>query len=156
MRMNIGRLAVRRSVFIHAPPERVWEEFASYERVNMWLGLGHRLLAYVPEVGAVADFSVSIDGRERHFGGEVLVFEPGHELSLANNWQSADMAWPVPMLWTFRLTAMYDGTLVEFFHHGFERLGEQAADELAAYESSWTSRHLLALRAEVEDAERPG
>ena len=40
--------------------------------------------------------------------------------------------------------------MVELFHHGFERLGADAADNLEAYESGWDVKHLKALRASVE------
>jgi len=33
MGIEIGVLAVRRSVLIHTPPARVWEEFTSFERL---------------------------------------------------------------------------------------------------------------------------
>jgi hypothetical protein len=56
----------------------------------------------------------------------------------------------VPTLWTIRLTPIYDATLVEIFHHGFERLGVDAADNLEGYESGWDVKHLKALRAIVE------
>ena len=50
----------------------------------------------------------------------IVVFDPGREL-------------------TFSL-----------FHHGFERLGSDAGDELQGYESGWHSRHLEALKEIVE------
>ena len=56
----------------------------------------------------------------------------------------------MPTFVTIRLTALYDGTLVELFHHGFERLGADAANELEGYESGWHTNHLEALRSIVE------
>ena len=40
--------------------------------------------------------------------------------------------------------------MVEFFHHGFERLGADAADELEGYEEGWGLTHLASLRSLVE------
>jgi hypothetical protein len=54
------------------------------------------------------------------------------------------------MIWTIRLTPLYGGTLVELFHHGFERLGRDAADNLEGYEEGWTTRHLKSLRKIAE------
>ena len=54
------------------------------------------------------------------------------------------------MMITLRLSPSYQGTLVELFHHGFERLGKSGADEHLAYESSWDTRHLTALKKIVE------
>ena len=149
MGTHVGPLHVRRSIFIQAGPARVWQEFGSFERLVRWLGLGHSLHALDPVPGGVADLSVEIDGKERHYGGRVLVVEPERELTLESNWETPH-AWPVPTLWTFRLTPLYEGTLVELFHHGFERLGPDAGSELEGYEAGWHSRHLEALKAIVE------
>ncbi len=39
--------------------------------------------------------------------------------------------------------------MVELFHHGFERLGAEAADNLQGYEEGWDIKHLKALRSIV-------
>ncbi|NJN50875.1 MAG: SRPBCC domain-containing protein [Gammaproteobacteria bacterium] len=145
MATQIGALHVRRSIFIEATPKRVWQEFTSFERIKAWFGLGHTLHALDPTEGAVADLSVEIDGQRRHFGGAVLSVDPARELTIASNWQGAE-AWPTPTYWTIRLTALYGGTLVELFHHGFERLGGDAGDNLEGYEQGWDVKHLVALR----------
>jgi len=60
------------------------------------------------------------------------------------------LATPVSTLWTIRLTPLYDGTHVEIFHHGFERLGTEAAYNLECFEEGWDIKHLKALRSIVE------
>jgi uncharacterized protein YndB with AHSA1/START domain len=149
MGMEIGCLHVRRSILIQAAPKRVWQEFETFERIAAWLDRGHQLHAFEPRTGGNADFSVEIDGKSVHYGGSVLVFEPERELSFESQWEPP-RNWPVPTFWTFRLTALYDATLVEAFHHGFERLGTQAAENLQGYEEGWDIKHLKALRAIVE------
>ncbi len=149
MGMEIGLLNVRRSILIQASPKRVWEEFASFERIAAWLGRGHELHVFEPRLNGRVDMSVEIDGQRRHYGGPVLVYDPQREVSFESNWE-APHAWPVPTLWTIRLTPLYDATLVEIFHHGFERLGADAADSLQGYEEGWDVRHLKALRSIVE------
>ena len=129
MGMEIGLLNVRRSILIQASPKRVWEEFGSFERIAAWLGRGHELHVFEPRLNGRVDMSVEIDGKRRHYGGPVLVYDPQREVSFESNWE-APHAWPVPTLWTIRLTPLYDATLVEIFHHGFERLGADAADSL--------------------------
>ena len=79
----------------------------------------------------------------------MIAFEPESELSFTSQWQG-ELAWAVPTLWTIRLTQIYDGTQVEFFHDGFERLGAQAADVLEDYEAGWDTKHLRARRKRVE------
>lgn len=153
MGLEIGRLAVRRSAFIQASPRRVWEEFASAERIRGWLDRGHELAAIEPSEGGRVEFSVEIDGARRKFGGAVLVSEALRELSFEIQWA---MPWEAPYsklpptFWTFRLTPLYGGTHVEIFHHGFELAGDAAADALEGYEQGWDNKHLLALRAIVE------
>jgi uncharacterized protein YndB with AHSA1/START domain len=70
---------------------------------------------------------VEIGAQRRFFGGPVVVLDAPHELSMEWNWDPPH-AWPVPSLVTIRLTPLYDGSLVEIFHHGFERLGAAAAE----------------------------
>lgn len=150
MGVQISLLNVRRSILIQAPPARVWEEFTSFERIAAWLNRGHTLHVFEPRLGGKTDLSVEIDGKRQHYGGPILIWEPGREVTFESNWEPGPLAWPVPTLWTIRLTPIYDGTLVELFHHGFERLGADAADNLEGYESGWDVKHLKALRSIVE------
>jgi len=93
--------------------------------------------------------SVALDGITHFYGGTVIVFEPHRELSFTSQWQG-ELAWPVPTIWTIRLTRCYDGTQVEIFHHGFERLGDIAGEQLEGYEAGWDNKHLRRLRQIVE------
>ena len=147
--MEIGRLYVRRNSLIHAEPRWVWQQFTSFGRLSAWFGLGHTLEAFEPNVGAAVTLSVEIDGERRGFGGPVLVFDPEREFSFKNNWE-APHEWPAATFITIRLAPLYDATLVELFHHGFERLGKDAADNLQGYEAGWDAHHLEALRMIVE------
>lgn len=151
MSTAIGPLHVRRSVLIDASAQRVWREFETPARVKAWLNSGHTLHDIELRVGGAVDFSVQIEGENRHFGGSVLVLEQAREMTLAVNWR-APHALPVSTFWTFRLTPLYGATLVELFHHGFERLGRDAGENLDGYETGWQVRHLSALRAIVESA----
>lgn len=148
MGIEIGALHVRRSGLMQATPERVWQEFASFDRFAAWFGTGHQLEVYEPELGGRVLLSVEIDGAKRSFGGVILVFETARELTFSDNWESD--GWPVPTLITLRLTPQYDACHVELFHHGFERLGQDAGAALQSYEAGWDSHHLDALEAIVE------
>ena len=150
MGLEISLLHVRRSIFIRATPTRVWQEFLSFERLGAWFGRGHTLHRYEPKLGTIVELSVELDGKRQHYGGPVIAFEPEREVSFAINWHDKPMQTPVPTLWTIRLTSLYDGTHAEIFHHGFERLGVDAADNLEGYEEGWDIKHLKALRAIVE------
>ena len=149
MGVEIGTLHVRRSGYLNAAVARVWQEFVSYERICSWLNLGHAIHRFEPCLGGAVLMSVEIEGAVHFFGGTIIVFEPQREISFTSQWQG-ELAWAVPTIWTIRLTQIYDGTLVEIFHHGFERLGVQAADALEDYESGWDAKHLRALRQRVE------
>jgi uncharacterized protein YndB with AHSA1/START domain len=129
----------------------VWREFTSLDRLAAWFGRGHELEIFEPELGGRVRLSVEIDGAKRPFGGSILIFEPARELSFSNNWESD--GWPVATLITLRLAALYAGSRVELFHHGFDRLGSEAGAELQAYEAGWDSHHLEGLKAIVEARE---
>ncbi len=149
MTTEIGPLAVRRSILIKAPPERVWQEFQSFERMKAWFGTGHTLLQYEPRAGGWVELEVEVEGQMRRFGGRVVVFEPPREMTFEDSWLPPEDS-EVPTLPTFRLTPALGGTLVELFRHAFERLGEMAAEKHRGSEGGWTIRQLEALRQIVE------
>lgn len=153
MGLQIGALAVRRSILIQASPERVWEEFTTADRIAAWLDRGHKLHSIEPRLGGEAEMSVEIEGKRRFYGGPIIVFEPGREMSLQITWKEpwgASYATATPSFWTFRLTPLYGGTHVEIFHHGFELTGSLSADNLEGYEEGWDIKHLKTLRGLVE------
>ena len=149
MGITIGVLHVRRSILIQASPARVWQEFESSERVKNWLNLGHTVHKFEPRIGGQVEMSVDIQGEQRYYGGEVLVYESGNELTFETQWRPPH-AGTVSTFWTIRLTPLYDGTQVEIFHHGFERFGADAADTLQGYEEGWDIKHLKALRTIID------
>jgi len=154
MGLSISELHVRRSAWIREPPDVVWREFETMERLSNWFGTGHELEVYQPHLHGRIELSVDLDGARIGFGGNIIVFDSAVELSFTNNWFS-DEAWSLDTFITFRLTPTFDGTLVELFHHGFERLGAEAADELEDYEAGWDNHHLISLREIVEGVNNP-
>ena len=145
----IGPVAVRRCVWIDATPERVWQEFESFERMRAWFGTGHKLTAYEARAGGYVETDAGEwEGEPLTFGGKVTVFDPPRELTFENDWYGH--GWKAPSLMTFRLTPVDGGTVVELFHHGFEATGESLAASLNGFEGGWTMRQLEALRAIVE------
>ena len=153
MATEIGKLAVRRSILIEAMPERVWQEFTSFEKMKAWFGIGHKLAAYEPRVGGDVVTEFEHEGKQQRTSGKVLVFDPGRELTFESDWEGTDwtgVEWAAPTLVTIRLTPALNGTLVELFHHAIERVGPNAAEQHRGFESGWTTNHLEALREIVE------
>ena len=151
MGIEISLLHVRRSGYLRASVARVWQEFTSFDRICGWLNLGHTIHRFEPRLGGEVRMSVDMGGVVHFFGGTIIAFEPEREISFTSQWQG-EFAWAVPTIWTIRLTQRYDGTQVEIYHHGFDRLGDQAADALEDYESGWDTKHIRALRKQVESA----
>ena len=153
-------LRVRRSILIDAKPERVWEAFAGLERMGKWWGKvagepqagtsqGQWLDAYEPRVGGAIRMSVMFDGERARYGGAIVTFTAPQELTFENDW-IPNRGWKAPTYVTLRLTPALSGTLVELFHHGFERTGGDVAAEHAGYEQGWGMTQLAALKALVE------
>jgi uncharacterized protein YndB with AHSA1/START domain len=144
MATEIGPLNVRRSIWIDATPNRVWQEFETLDRMRRWFGTGHELVRYEPAVGAEVETDAGEhDGEQLRFVGRVLVADPPHELTFEQDW--IGHGWPAPPRITLRLTPLGGGTLVELFHHGFEVLGADAAENHRGFEGGWTMRQLDAL-----------
>ncbi len=155
---NAGQtiLMVRRSIHIKATPALVWEEFTTFERMDRWWGFtlgpplagsgnGQRLSAYEPHLGGRIEMEVLFNGAPMRYGGRIIVFEAGRELTFECDW-IPNQGWLKPTLITLRLTAALGGTYVELMHHGFERTGEGGSDDLASYEGGWNMRQLNALK----------
>jgi uncharacterized protein YndB with AHSA1/START domain len=150
MTTEIGPYAVRRSTWIDASPERVWEEFETFERMADWYGTGHRLVQYEPRTGGnvVTDAAGDHDADQPLvFEGRVLVFDPPRELTFEQDW--LEHGWSAPALITIRLTPLDAGTLVELFHHGFQRVADDPGVLLRGFEEGWTTRQLKALHERV-------
>ena len=148
---EIGELHLRRSILIAARPERVWREFESFKRIVDWFNHGHQIHALEPVVGGPVDMSIDGDGgpdERLHFKGNVRTVLPAGELTFDTNFVDEPM--PAVTFWTFRLSGFPSGTLVEFFHHGYEAFGADAARFLEGFESAWDLKHLSALRRNVE------
>ena len=150
MPVSLSPLHIRRSIHIAASPERVWQEFETFERMAAWFGTGHRLIRYEPRLGGRIE--LEIDGEYRgssRWGGSIRAFDPPRELTFEDRW-IPDHGWDGPMLLTFRLTPYLDGTMVELLVHDIEAIGTAAPEEHAGYEGGWTVRHLAKLREIVE------
>jgi uncharacterized protein YndB with AHSA1/START domain len=131
----------------------VWEEFETIERMRTWYGVGHALVTYEPRVGGEVETDATGDHDGVHgelrFVGRVVVFDPPRQLTFEQDW--VGHGWPTAPLITIRLSPVEGGTLVELFHHGFERFGSVAAgaDDHRGFEDGWTMRQLEALRGRV-------
>jgi len=153
-------LAVRRSIHIRAEPERVWEEFSSFPRMNAWWGhrigepragtqQGQWLDIYEPRAGGRIQMAVDWDGARVSYGGDIQTFDPPRVLSFENDWLPS-RGWLAPTYVTLRLTPGLGGTLVELFHHHFERTGGDVSATHAGFEEGWGMTQLAALKRIVE------
>ena len=153
-------LKVRRSIHVSANPQRVWREFTSKEAMDRWWGAviskpvagtpaGQHLVIYEPKLGGRIVMEVSMDGEPARYGGVIDVFAASREFGFENDW-IPNRGWKAPTYMSIRLTPVLDGTLLELFHHGFERTGGNVAAEHAGYEQGWGMTQLNALKRVVE------
>jgi len=87
---TISPFGIRRAALIHATPERIWEELTTFERMKAWYGTGHELTKYEPAVGGVVETCIDFEGTPTFARGEVLVFEPGREITFEQRWIGPD------------------------------------------------------------------
>ncbi len=97
------------------------------------------------------EMEVLFNGQPMRYGGKIIVFEPGRELTFECDW-IPNQGWLRPTLLTIRLTPALDGTLVELMHHGFERTGDNGSEDHAGYEGGWGMTQLNALRKVAQAA----
>jgi len=159
---QIGKLSVRRSIEIDAPPERVWEELATAERFRLWytpaggVELDCKEMEYEPRVGGIFETSGYHEwqgGKQPFsFKGRVLVFEPTRELTVGMKRDALP-----EMYLTFRLSPIEGGrTQFEIIQHGFENYGVGADNVRNAFEHGWNMVVPNALRNLVETGKATG
>jgi uncharacterized protein YndB with AHSA1/START domain len=145
---ELGALVVRCSIWIDAEPDRVWQEFETFDAMKRWFGTGHTLVSYEPRVGGRVETDPSaVQDQPLTFAGRVTVFDPPRELTFEQDW--IGHGWAAPSLITFRLTPALGGTLVELLHHGFDRLGPGSVDDHRGFENGWGMLQLEALLRRV-------
>lgn len=134
-------------ITIKAPPEKVWEAFATPKALRQWF---EQILEFDPRVGGRIVFSGLFHGEEPyHFGGTVTVFDPPRELSF--EWDDLFQSWPAPTLLTIRLTPVAEGTHVRLSHHGWERLPDSMRDQMfRGFQGGWDGNTVRRLKEVVE------
>jgi uncharacterized protein YndB with AHSA1/START domain len=153
-------LRVRRSILIDAAPSAVWHAFETKSGMGEWWGVtagtptagtsqGQWLDEYEPREGGHIRMSVMMDGTRASYGGAIRVFLPAREFTFENDW-IPNRGWAAPTFVTLRLTPALSATLIELFHHGFERTGGDFAATHAGYEQGWGMTQLLALKRFIE------
>jgi len=124
-------ISVRRSVTVHASPERAFEVFTA--GFNSWWPIETHHIGEADPAEAVIEpraggrwFERGVDGSECDWGF-VNAWEPPHRLLLAWHLTPEYAFDPDPAQATeveVRFTAAEGGTLVELEHRGFEKYGD--------------------------------
>lgn len=120
---------VAASVFIAAPPERVYEYFTQPAAIVRWMG-EYALLEPEPN----GQFTVDIRGTPVR--GHFLELEPPHRLLISWGYAGSERVPPDATTVEVRLIAERDGTRVELEHR------DLPADQTTSHVSGWT--HYLA------------
>jgi uncharacterized protein YndB with AHSA1/START domain len=154
MAVQLGEMVVHRSIVIKATPERIWEEFTSFDRMAAWWSTqgsdrNETLVKYEPRVGGAMEMRIDSPGQAGiTFSCMITAYEPPRELSFDLEWAGA--GWAAPTTVSVRLTPNGYGTLVEITHYGFERIGEAALEQFHGFGGGWDLRELESLRRTVE------
>lgn len=132
---TLQKRAVKHEILISASPASVWDILASVDGIKKWLG-PH---TYEPRQGSKIDFNVTHDGGKYYMFGEVVTFNPPHELAFT--WTEQPVGgepWPTSTLVSVTLTPEQDGTRVRLIHSGFENLPADIAEaQFKSYERGW-------------------
>ncbi|MEA2211787.1 MAG: hypothetical protein QOF83_1735 [Solirubrobacteraceae bacterium] len=121
--------AIAASVFVNAPPERVYEYFTRPEAIVRWMG-DYALLEAQPG----GRFTLDIKGTPVR--GRYLELEPPHRLLISWGYAGSERLPPEASTVEVRLSAQPGGTRVELEHR------DLPDEQTAAHASGWT--HYLA------------
>lgn len=160
---KIGQLAVRRSIEINAPPERVWQEFESEDRFRLWYSTAGGAvmpcydLTYEPRTGGEFSTRVNHGNTKIEFSGKVVAFDPPRELTVEMGQIRAAAGHQHETLISFFLHPIDGGrTRMEIVHHGFEAFGDEATQVYQMFESGWDMAVPTALKNLVETGNAAG
>ena len=147
------QLAMRRSVWVDADPDRIWKEFETADAMKGWWETGgpsgQRLERFEPGEGGWFEIAGTHGTFEYRLGGQILEWSPPGRLVM--EWDSLPAGeWPAPLTVTLWLTAHLGGTVVEIVQSGFEALGPDATRVLNSFEAGWDLSELLMLKRRVE------
>jgi uncharacterized protein YndB with AHSA1/START domain len=161
--VEIGALAVRRSIEIEAPPERVWREFESEERLRLWYSteggavMPCYALTYEPRVGGEFSTQVRHGASDIKFTGTVVAYDPPRELTVEMGPIPAAGGRSEVTLISFLLHPLDRGrTKMEIVHHGFEAFGDEAERVYQMFEGGWDMAVPTALKNLVETGSATG
>ena len=110
------KLAVERTIWIAAPPERVWQAVTDPKQLSQWFAPGSIWEIARLEIGGVAKFYNTPDDIALH---TITILEPPRQFALS--WDENDK----PMLTSFNLEEEEDGTRVTINETGFEQLPDE-------------------------------
>lgn len=144
------QLAMRRSVWIDADPDRVWKEFETTDAMKGWWETAdQRLERYEPGEGGWFEIAGTHGSFEYRLGGRIIEWESPNRLVM--EWDSLPSGeWAAPLTVTLSLSTHLGGTVVEIVQNGFERIGAAAARVFNSFEAGWTVGELVALKRRVE------
>ncbi len=141
--------AVRMTIDILAPLERVWDLVSTPEGVRQWF----TRQTFEPRPGGRLEMHVDY-GVATHITGEVNIYEPPHRLGFTWFEQEAGRApWPRATQVVFELISIEGGTRITLEHSGFELLpAEYARQEYEAHVTGWERANTLAELKELAEA----
>ena len=153
--MQVGHagLAMRRSIWIDADPERIWKEFETADGMKGWWETGtpsgQRVDRYEPGEGGWFEIAGTHGTFDYRLGGRILEWNPPERLVM--EWDSLPTGeWAAPLVVTISLKGHLGGTVVEIVQSGFEAIGSGAARVLNSFEAGWDLTELTALKRRVE------
>src|ERR671930_895164 len=127
------------SIFVNAPPERVYDYFTRPEAIVRWIG-DYALLEPQPH----GRFHLDIRGAPVR--GSYLELEPPHRLLISWGYAGSDALPPGASAVEVRLTAERDGTRVEVEHR------DLADSQAPAHRLGWT-HYLSRLRLAIDEGD---
>ncbi len=129
-----------KSVFLKAPPTRVWQFLTEADRLAEWFHRGEADLAAEGGYGILTN-SLGKEG-QRMIWGQVIEFEPPTRLV---HTFTHDYLQGTETTCTWTLESAEGGTILRLEHTGFEKLEKGAFDMAAEHDKGW-DEHFCRLR----------
>jgi uncharacterized protein YndB with AHSA1/START domain len=138
----MNKLTVEKSIWVAAPPERVWGAITQPEQLTVWYAPGCNWEIPALQVGATAKFYNTETDIALH---TIRVVDPPRRFALA--WEEMGM----PMLTTFALEKEKNGTRVTITESGYEQLPPEIRHKRFEETASGYAGSLVNLKAFVEN-----
>lgn len=143
-------IAIERSIWIQALPQRVWEALTDPQQVEQWFAPGTRFKSSGEGIGARLYVEDAETGAEMYV--QIMeVFDPPHRLVMRSQVEPPE----TPFITSYTLAVENEGTRLTLHYSGYEGLSDDLREQLMNENTTGFELMLGNIKAFIEGSALP-